>query len=212
MIDTRQQHLSSLQVQISQITQNLIEENASLKKENDRLKSRNGKLVGMNTSLREENEKLKREHTISQSQVPKFEEERKQLTEKMTQLKSENSELKERVKLQEPLVECAVLIRRRLFERAKCQRGHGDAIEFIIEAGNHAAHRGDFFADIAMFKLGYMKSSEAAASQDEGTTEFERTYMKVFHDLYGSSLDGRWRTILIRGQCRNIKVEMARGS
>lgn len=107
-------------------------------------------------------------------------------------LESELSTLKEVVALQKPLAENAVFVRRQLFKQAKRQRGHDDVIDSIIHAGNRAAHRGDWFADLAMFKLGYMKKPDLVVDPSGIKTKFEALYKNVFDDLYGYPVESLW--------------------
>lgn len=123
------------------------------------------------------------------------------------ELESEMSALMEVVALQKPLVENAVLVRRRLFVQAKKQRGHGEAIDSIIRAGNRAAHRGDWFADLAMFKLDYMKAPELFAEPTGIETTFERIYMGVFDDIYGYPVDNLWQEFLRQDRISSKQVE-----
>ncbi|KUJ13071.1 uncharacterized protein LY89DRAFT_737967 [Mollisia scopiformis] len=168
MEDPRQQQLMALQADISRITQALIEENASLKLQVNQLREEKSALVSRNRELGVREETLKLDKNT---------------------LELEDGTLKEKVKLQDPLVKNAALVRRRLYERTKELRGHGQANEAMVEAGNRAAHRGDYFADLAMFKLGYMKSEQPLPDPRMAETAFERVNKLVFKELYGSSVD-----------------------
>jgi hypothetical protein len=91
-------------------------------------------------------------------QITTLEEALCQLKQENLYLKGELGKLSQKLSQQEPLLKVGVHIRRRFLEIAKVKRGFGNAAESIIEAGNAAAHRGDIFADAALFKLGILRS------------------------------------------------------
>jgi hypothetical protein len=107
------------------------------------------------------------------------------------QLKQENEELKERLELQEPLVQVGVAIRCRFFEQAREIRGHGQAFVSIIEAGNAAAHRGDYIADSAMFEMGYMRMKKKILNPQGCVVPLEETYATLYKELYSTGITMR---------------------
>ncbi|KAF8852490.1 hypothetical protein BDZ45DRAFT_749586 [Acephala macrosclerotiorum] len=134
-------------------------------------------------------ERLTQEKAVLEKEITDLKRETAELTTKNLDLRLEllkevNQELQTKIKLQEPLVKCGVAVCRRFLEQVKEQRGHGEAIESIIEAGNRAAHGGDFLSDLALFKLGYMKILDSTAAPEQPETGLELTNGSVFRDLY----------------------------
>jgi hypothetical protein len=81
------------------------------------------------------------------------------------------------------LVQVGVAIRRRFFEQAREIRGQGRARDSIIEDGNTAAHRGDYFADSAMFEIGYLRMEEQVLNSQGLVVPLEKTYTTLYKKL-----------------------------
>lgn len=113
------------------------------------------------------------------------------LTEENNRVKAELQELKEKIRLQDPLVNVGVKIRRRFFEQAKELHGGGPPLWKIVEAGNEAAHRGDFLADSAMFQLGHMKVGDVVVALEdiEGIWE-DHELFKMIYNVDQTTTDG----------------------
>ncbi|KAK2630236.1 hypothetical protein QTJ16_001056 [Diplocarpon rosae] len=100
-------------------------------------------------------------------------------------LAADVEDLKDMIQLQEPLVHIGVAIRRRWYEIVREKR-HERAVPEIVGAGELAAYKGNLRADMAMFKLGYMKSADPTPASIllEGSP-FEAKYKnEYFNNLY----------------------------
>jgi hypothetical protein len=128
------------------------------------------------------------QHSMEESrlkqQIATLEEEFARLKQENMDQKGELQKLNQKLQLQEPLLKVGVNIRRRFLEKAKMKRGFGNPVESIVEAGNTAAHRGNIFADSALFALGVLRSTDSV-SRAGGSTEIEDNYRSLGRDLYG---------------------------
>ncbi len=107
-----------------------------------------------------------------------------------TSLKVEVAALKEKIILQVPLVEVAVAVRGRFFETAKETRGYGAAYVDVVAAGERAAATGNVRADMAMLRLGYMKSAGSNPVAVQGRSDFKPRYEDIlFKEFYTRSFD-----------------------
>jgi len=152
--------------QLRRVILALSRENDSLKREilmlketNLRLIKERSKLINDNLKLSEGNVQLNEEILQHREAEMKVDQNLATLKERDIKLEQELQDLKEKMAIQEPLIKVGVAIRLRFWEQAKETRGLGMADRTIIEAGNHAAHRGDLFADAALFDLGYIATS-----------------------------------------------------
>ncbi|PMD24346.1 hypothetical protein NA56DRAFT_700833 [Hyaloscypha hepaticicola] len=120
-------------------------------------------------------------------QIATLEEELARSKQENMDQKEELQKLNQKLHLQEPLLNVGVKICRRFLEKAKMKRGLGNAVESIVEAGNAAAHRGNIFADSALFTLGILRSTDSI-SPGGGSTEIEDNYRSLGRDLYGVNI------------------------
>jgi hypothetical protein len=78
--------------------------------------------------------------------------------------------LQEKLRIQKPIFEVGVAIRRRYFERSKQDfvdgkyvDARGTANQELIEAGHTAAHTANFKADSALFRFSFLGSNDVCA-------------------------------------------------
>jgi hypothetical protein len=143
-------------------------------------------------------QQLRRQNFLLQNELramrEKHSEEKRALTRKITDLES-------KLKLQEPLVDVGIKIRRRFVEKAKPFRGFGPADDSFVQAGNAAAHRGDICADSSLFSLGLMKPTGPGLTSDRNSSEVEDVYTALCKDLYaikGGSNLGEFSCLSLR--------------
>jgi hypothetical protein len=120
------------------------------------LEVQNRQLALENSFLKEENSLLKEEFRRLKDHAHS-KEEYGRLKGNNARMNEENARLQRQLRLQAPLVNIGVLIRRRLLEKARTARYESWELDEIIKPGNEAAHAGDLAADAALFQLGYMK-------------------------------------------------------
>ena len=155
-----------------------------LKEENVKLKEEDLKLKQANLTLTEDNLRLSRNNVqLSQNNLT-LREKATPMRRRISGLEKEMEELKDKMRIQDPLVKVGVAIRLRFWEQAREIRGLGTANTGIVEAGNSAAHRGDICADAALFCLGHMAPSLLGRSSGAGTAPTEEDMKVFFHMLY----------------------------
>ena len=120
-----------------------------------------------------------------QQESARLREKNQHLEKENSALESEKKALKGQMKLQEPLVQTGALVRRRFLDQEKERCDYGHTVDSIIETGNRAAHEGDLKADIALFRLGFLKAPPGWLTKDEGPSWFQRAFTRTFHDIYG---------------------------
>ncbi|KAI6715993.1 hypothetical protein JHW43_001490 [Diplocarpon mali] len=116
-------------------------------------------------------------------------------------------ELEDMIQLQEPLVHVGVAIRRRWYEVVREKRGE-QATPKIVGAGELVAFKGNVRADVAMFKLGYMKSADPTpASIILKGSPFEIKYKhEYFNNLYAYAYNSL--SIHSKNSFRNFSKKM----
>jgi hypothetical protein len=140
----------------------LKEENAQLKEEVARSSAENACWRERVDRLREENGRLREENFhLGEGDAN-------------ANLKEDNARLRQKLRLQEPLVSVGVCIRRRFLEKARQERWESLELESMTSPGNNAAHAGDLAADVALFELGYMKGFDPFPNTDSGSETKEK--------------------------------------
>jgi hypothetical protein len=118
-------------------------------------------------------------------------EEVQKLEKRTKELQQQVEEQEKRLELQLPIVETGVAIRRRWYEQAKERLGYGAASPEIVSGGNYAAHRGQLFADRAMFKLGYMGNLDPIPNTRNINDSVKNLYETIHRELYTVPVDAK---------------------
>ncbi len=144
---------------------------------------------------------LFKEESDLKQQIATLEGELARLKQENKDQKGELEKLNQKLQLQEPLLNVRVNIRRRFFEKAKINRGRGNADGSVVAAGNAAAHRGDLKADASLITLGYLQNNAV-----ENPTCADAVYLDLYQELYGVNIPatGQWDHLSYVGKVLEI--------
>ncbi|KAJ5038222.1 uncharacterized protein L3040_007089 [Drepanopeziza brunnea f. sp. 'multigermtubi'] len=104
------------------------------------------------------------------------------------ELQAQIDKLKEKAELEKSLVAAGVAMRRHWYDAFEVAHGKPGNADVQMEALMVWAG-GNLQADMAMFKLGYMKPSETDPNNAAGDAEIDETYKAYFNRFYANDYD-----------------------